>query len=164
MGWRAGVRGFELPRSLPVCRCSSGRVQQGADVIEAKGLTKRYGDTVAVDDLSFEVRPGQVTGFLGPNGSGKSTTMRMIMGLDKPNAGETRVNGVNYHDLAWPLREVGALLEAKAIHPGRSAFDHLWALAQTNDIPRSRVTAVLDQVGLTAVAHKRAGKFSLGMS
>jgi ABC-2 type transport system ATP-binding protein len=132
-------------------------------VIEARGLTKRYGDTVAVDDLSFEVRAGQVTGFLGPNGSGKSTTMRMIMGLDKPNAGETRVNGQNYHDLALPLRDVGALLEAKAIHPGRSAFNHLWALAQTNGISKARVREVLDIVGLTSVATKRAGKFSLGM-
>ena len=132
-------------------------------MIEATGLTKRYGDTVAVDDLSFEVRAGQVTGFLGPNGSGKSTTMRMIMGLDKPNAGETRVNGANYHDLAWPLREVGALLEAKAIHPGRSAFNHLWALAQTNGISKARVREVLDIVGLPSVAKKRAGKFSLGM-
>jgi ABC-2 type transport system ATP-binding protein len=132
-------------------------------LIEATGLTKRYGDTVAVDDLSFEVRAGQVTGFLGPNGSGKSTTMRMIMGLDKPNAGETRVNGANYHDLAWPLREVGALLEAKAIHPGRSAFNHLWALAQTNGISKARVREVLDIVGLPSVAKKRAGKFSLGM-
>jgi ABC-2 type transport system ATP-binding protein len=132
-------------------------------LIEARGLTKHYGDTTAVLDLSFDVHPGLVTGFLGPNGSGKSTTMRMIMGLDRPDAGQVTLNGRIYHDLSWPLREVGALLEAKAIHPGRSAFDHLWALAQTNDIPRSRVTAVLDQVGLMAVAHKRAGKFSLGM-
>jgi ABC-2 type transport system ATP-binding protein len=132
-------------------------------VIEARGLTKRYGDTVAVDDLSFAVRAGQVTGFLGPNGSGKSTTMRMIMGLDKPTAGQTRVNGVNYHDLPWPLRDVGALLEAKAIHPGRSAFNHLWALAQTNGISKDRVHEVLDIVGLSSVAKRRAGKFSLGM-
>ncbi len=132
-------------------------------MIEARGLTKHYGDTTAVSDLSFDVRPGLVTGFLGPNGSGKSTTMRMIMGLDRPDAGQVTVNGRVYRDLPWPLREVGALLEARAIHPGRSAFDHLWALAQTNGIPRSRVTAVLDQVGLSAVAHKRAGKFSLGM-
>jgi ABC-2 type transport system ATP-binding protein len=132
-------------------------------LIEARGLTKHYGDTTAVSDLSFDVGPGQVTGFLGPNGSGKSTTMRMIMGLDRPDAGQVTLNGLVYRDLPWPLREVGALLEAKAIHPGRSAFDHLWALAQTNGIPRSRVAAVLDQVGLTTVAHKRAGKFSLGM-
>jgi len=132
-------------------------------MIEVTGITKRYGDTLAVDDLSFEVKPGQVTGFLGPNGSGKSTTMRMIMGLDHPDAGQTRVNGVTYGDLGWPLREVGALLEARAIHPGRSAQNHLLALAQTNDIPPSRVDEVLDVVGLTAVAHKRAGTFSLGM-
>ena len=132
-------------------------------MIEARGLTKHYGETTAVSDLSFDVRPGQVTGFLGPNGSGKSTTMRMIMGLDRPDAGQVTLNGRIYRDLSWPLREVGALLEAKAIHPGRSAFDHFWALAQTNDIPSSRVATVLDQVGLSAVAHKRAGKFSLGM-
>ncbi len=132
-------------------------------MIEARGLTKHYGDTTAVSDLSFDVRPGLVTGFLGPNGSGKSTTMRLIMGLDRPDAGHVMLNGRIYRDLPWPLREVGALLEARAVHPGRSAFDHLLALAQTNDIPRARVTAVLDQVGLSAVAHKRAGKFSLGM-
>jgi ABC-2 type transport system ATP-binding protein len=132
-------------------------------MIEVTGITKRYGDTLAVDDLSFEVKPGQITGFLGPNGSGKSTTMRMIMGLDHPDAGQAKVNGVSYSGLSWPLREVGALLEAKAIHPGRSARNHLWALAQTNDIPASRVDEVLDVVGLSSVAHKRAGTFSLGM-
>jgi ABC-2 type transport system ATP-binding protein len=132
-------------------------------LIKARGLTKHYADTTAVSDLSFDVRPGQVTGFLGPNGSGKSTTMRLIMGLDRPDSGQVTLNGHVYRDLPWPLREVGALLEARAIHPGRSAFNHLWALAQTNSIPRSRVTAVLDQVGLGGVAHKRAGKFSLGM-
>jgi ABC-2 type transport system ATP-binding protein len=132
-------------------------------VIEVNGVTKRYKDTVAVDDLSFEVKPGQVTGFLGPNGSGKSTTMRMIMGLDAPDAGAARVNGRTYGNLPIPLREVGALLEAKAIHPGRSAYNHLWYLAQSNDIPRSRIDSVLEMVGLTDVAKKRAGKFSLGM-
>jgi ABC-2 type transport system ATP-binding protein len=132
-------------------------------MIEVNGITKRYGRTLAVDDLSFEVKPGQVTGFLGPNGSGKSTTMRMIMGLDHPDTGQTTVNGTTYGNLGWPLREVGALLEAKAIHPGRSARNHLLALAQTNDIPRSRVDEVLEVVGLTSVAHKRAGTFSLGM-
>jgi len=132
-------------------------------MIEAKGLTKRYGDKLAVDQLSFTVRPGVVTGFLGPNGSGKSTTMRMIMGLDTPNAGDVTVNGHHYHDLSWPLREVGALLEAKAIHPGRSAYAHLWMLAQTNRIPRTRVDEVLETVGLTSVASQRAAKFSLGM-
>jgi len=132
-------------------------------VIEVRGLTKRYGDKVAVNDLTFDVAPGVVTGFLGPNGAGKSTTMRVVMGLDRPNAGSTSINGRRYHDLAWPLHEVGALLEAKAIHPGRSAFDHLWMLARTNHIARARVDAVLDLVGLTAVARKRAGTFSLGM-
>ncbi|HEX4246184.1 MAG TPA: ABC transporter ATP-binding protein [Acidimicrobiales bacterium] len=132
-------------------------------MIEAHGLTKRYGNTTAVKDLTFEVRPGQVTGFLGPNGSGKSTTMRMIMGLDAPDAGRVRINGRAYGDLAWPLREVGALLEAKAFHPGRSASHHLTALAQTNGIPPSRVDEVIDLVGLGSVAHRRAGKFSLGM-
>jgi ABC-2 type transport system ATP-binding protein len=132
-------------------------------MIEAKGLTKRYGDTVAVNDLSFSVQAGQVTGFLGPNGSGKSTTMRMIMGLDAADAGTVTVNGRDYGGLPWPLREVGALLEAKAIHPGRSAYNHLWALAQTNNIPRNRIHEVLDLVGLTSVARKRAGTFSLGM-
>ena len=113
-------------------------------MIEAQHLTKRYGEKVAVDDLSFTVRPGIVTGFLGPNGSGKSTTMRMIMGLDHPTAGQVTVNGQHYHDLAWPLREIGALLEAKAIHPGRSARAHLRMLAETNRIPLRRVDEVLD--------------------
>jgi ABC-2 type transport system ATP-binding protein len=133
-------------------------------MIEAQHLTKRYGEKTAVDDLSFTVRPGIVTGFLGPNGSGKSTTMRMIMGLDYPSAGRATVNGRRYHDLRWPLREVGALLEAKAIHPGRPAWAHLWMLAQTNDIPRSRVDQVLAMVGLESAAAQRAGRFSLGMS
>ena len=132
-------------------------------MIEVRGVTKRYQDTVAVDELTFEVTPGVVTGFLGPNGSGKSTTMRMIMGLDAPDAGSATVNGVAYRDLARPLREVGALLEAKAIHPGRSAFNHLWYLAQSNDISRTRVSDVLEMVGLSDVARRRAGKFSLGM-
>jgi ABC-2 type transport system ATP-binding protein len=132
-------------------------------VIEATGLTKRYRNTLAVDGLSFAVRPGQVTGFLGPNGSGKSTTMRMIMGLDFPTSGEVRVNGKPYRGLAWPLREVGALLEARSIHPGRSAYNHLLFLAQANGLPRRRVTEVLGLVGLEAVGGKRVGKFSLGM-
>ena len=132
-------------------------------MIVTHGLTKRYGNTLAVDDLSFTVRPGVVTGFLGPNGSGKSTTMRIIMGLDLPDAGTAIVNGMPYDQLAWPLREVGALLDAKAFHPGRSAADHLRYLAQTNDIPRSRIDEVLDIAGLTSVAGQRAGKFSLGM-
>ncbi len=132
-------------------------------MIEAQHLIKRYGDKVAVDDLSFAVRPGIVTGFLGPNGSGKSTTMRMIMGLDHPTKGWATVNGQPYHDLAWPLREVGALLEAKAIHPGRSARAHLRMLAEANRIPLRRADDLLDLVGLASVAGQRAGKFSLGM-
>ena len=132
-------------------------------MIQAQSLTKRYGQKLAVDHLTFEVRPGVVTGFLGPNGAGKSTTMRMIMGLDAPTAGDVTVNGRRYHDLSWPLHEVGALLEAKAIHPGRSARAHLQMLAETNHISRRRVDEVLDLAGLTAVADKRAGKFSLGM-
>jgi ABC-2 type transport system ATP-binding protein len=132
-------------------------------VIEARRLSKRFGDVLAVDDLSFEVHPGRVTGFLGPNGSGKSTTMRMIMGLDRPTAGGVTVNGRRYHDLPWPLREVGALLEARSIHPGRSARSHLLGLAYANGIAPGRADEVLDLVGLTAVAKKRAGKFSLGM-
>jgi ABC-2 type transport system ATP-binding protein len=132
-------------------------------MIEAKGLTKHYGDKHAVEKLTFTVRPGVVTGFLGPNGSGKSTTMRMIMGLDAPTAGDVTVKGKHFNNLQWPLREVGALLEAKAIHPGRSARAHLTMLAQTNHIPTSRVDQLLELVGLTPVAGKRAGKFSLGM-
>ena len=132
-------------------------------MIEVRGLSKRYGDTLAVDQLSFDVAPGQVTGFLGPNGSGKSTTMRMIMGLDAPSSGGVDINGRPFRQLPWPLREVGALLEAKAIHPGRSAYNHLRALAESNAIPLSRVDEVLGVVGLEKVAKKRAGKFSLGM-
>ncbi len=132
-------------------------------MIEVRELTKQYRDTVAVRDLSFEVPPGVVTGFLGPNGSGKSTTMRMIMGLDRPDHGSVSINGRSYRDLAHPLREVGALLEAKAIHPGRSAYRHLQYLAETNGISRGRVEEVLDMVGLSDVARRRVGKFSLGM-
>ena len=135
-------------------------------MIEARGLTRRYGPTVAVDALSFDVRPGSVTGFLGPNGSGKSTTMRLILGLDRPDAGQVRVGGRRYRELRWPLREVGAMLEAsgsKAFHPGRSARSHLAALAAGNAIPRARVDEVLDMTGLASVAGRRAGKFSLGM-
>jgi ABC-2 type transport system ATP-binding protein len=132
-------------------------------MIVTRALTKRYGKTVAVDGLGFTVRPGVVTGFLGPNGSGKSTTMRMILGLDVPDSGSATVNGSPYRELRWPLREVGALLDAKAFHPGRSARNHLRCLAKTNGIPVARVDSVLDLVGLTAVAGMRAGKFSLGM-
>ena len=133
-------------------------------MIEARGLSKRYGSTLAVDGLGFDVRPGAVTGFLGPNGSGKSTTMRLIMGLDRPDRGTARIGGRAYHELRWPLREVGALLEARTYHPGRSAATHLAALAAANGIPRSRVSTVLATVGLADVAGKRAGGFSLGMS
>jgi ABC-2 type transport system ATP-binding protein len=133
-------------------------------VIEARDLSKRYGPTAAVDALSFDVRPGSVTGFLGPNGSGKSTTMRLILGLDAPDAGQVRVAGRRYRELRWPLREVGALLEAKAFHPGRSARSHLAALAASNAISRSRVDEVLGMAGLAGAAGRRAGKFSLGMA
>ena len=133
-------------------------------VIEIRGLTKRYGPTLAVDDLGFDVRPGAVTGFLGPNGAGKSTTMRMILGLDAPDAGHAWIGGRPYRALRWPLREAGALLEAKAFHPGRSARAHLTALAAGNAIPRSRVDEVLGLVGLTDAADRRAGKYSLGMA
>jgi ABC-2 type transport system ATP-binding protein len=132
-------------------------------LIAVQGLTKRYGDTTAVDDISFQVRPGVVTGFLGPNGAGKSTTMRMILGLDAPTAGSATVNGKAYRDLDAPLHEVGALLEARAIHSGRSAYNHLLAMAQTHGLPRSRVDEVIDIVGLAGVARKRVGGFSLGM-
>jgi ABC-2 type transport system ATP-binding protein len=132
-------------------------------LIEAHSLTKDYGDKRAVDDLSFTVRPGIVTGFLGPNGSGKSTTMRLILGLDAPTAGDVTVNGKHYRDHAAPLHEVGALLEARSLHGGRSAYNHLLALAQTHGIPRRRVDELIDLVGLHEVAKKRAGKFSLGM-
>ncbi len=131
--------------------------------ISAQNLTKRYGDVAAVDGVEFTVEPGRVTGFLGPNGAGKSTTMRMILGLDAPTAGEVTVNGHRYVDAPAPLREIGALLEAHAIHPGRSAYDHLRWLAASNRIPQRRVGEVLDLVGLDGVAHRRAGKFSLGM-
>lgn len=132
-------------------------------MIEAVGLTKRYGDRVAVDQLSFTVRPGQVTGFLGPNGAGKSTTMRMILGLDAPTSGRVTVNGRPFARLDNPMLEVGALLDAKAIHGGRSAYHHLLCLAQTNNVPKRRVDEVLDMVGLSAVARKRSKGFSLGM-
>jgi ABC-2 type transport system ATP-binding protein len=132
-------------------------------VIEARGLTKDYGKKRAVDELSFTVKPGVVTGFLGPNGSGKSTTMRLILGLDAPTAGDVTVNGKHYRDHAAPLHEVGALLEARSVHTGRSAYNHLLALAQTHGIPRRRVDELIDLVGLRDVAKKRAGQFSLGM-
>jgi ABC-2 type transport system ATP-binding protein len=132
-------------------------------MIEARSLTKRYGDTVAVDDLSFTVEPGRITGFLGPNGAGKTTTMRLILGLDRPTSGTVTVNGRPFDELAFPMREVGALLDAKAVHGGRSAYNHLLCLAQANNLPQRRVGEVLELVGLSDVAGKRSGEFSLGM-
>jgi len=131
--------------------------------IEARHLTKRYGPTVAVDDLSFEVKPGMVTGFIGPNGAGKTTTMRLILGLDRPTGGQVTVGGKKYADLPAPMREVGALIDAKAVHPSRSASNHLLSLAQSNNIPTRRVHEVLGLVGLDSVAGKKVGSFSLGM-
>ncbi|MCC8450548.1 ABC transporter ATP-binding protein [Streptomyces rochei] len=132
-------------------------------MIELEGLTKRYGEKVAVNNLSFTVRPGIITGFLGPNGAGKSTTMRMVLGLDRPTAGDVRIDGKHYDQLKDPLTYIGALLEAKAWHGGRSAYNHLLCLAQSNGIPTRRVREVLDTVGLTAVAKKKTKGFSLGM-
>jgi ABC-2 type transport system ATP-binding protein len=132
-------------------------------MIEARQLMKVYGRTVAVDEIDFQVKPGQVTGFLGPNGAGKSTTMRMILGLDLPTSGTATIDGRSYRGQVWPLHEVGALLDARAVHPGRSAYDHLHSLAAANGIARTRVDDVLEQVGLASVAGKRAGGFSLGM-
>ena len=132
-------------------------------LIEALSLTKVYGGKAAVDGIDFQVKPGMVTGFLGPNGAGKSTTMRMILGLDRPTSGTVTVGGRSYQGKVWPLYEVGALLDARAVHPGRSAYDHLHSLAAADGIARARVDEVLEQVGLTSVARKRAGAFSLGM-
>jgi ABC-2 type transport system ATP-binding protein len=132
-------------------------------MIEARQLTKRYGGKLAVDGLTFTVRPGVVTGFLGPNGAGKSTTMRMVLGLDAPTSGSVLVNGKPYREHTAPLREVGALLEARSIHPGRGAYHHLLALAQTSGIRRARVDEVIEAVGLSGAARQRAGRFSLGM-
>ncbi|WP_345040491.1 ABC transporter ATP-binding protein [Streptomyces sannanensis] len=132
-------------------------------MIELDGLTKRFGGLTAVDHLSFQVRPGVVTGFLGPNGAGKSTTMRMVLDLDIPTAGTVRINGRHYRDLDEPLKHIGALLDAKAMHGGRSAYNNLLCLAQSNRIPERRVAEVLDIVGLTAVARKKVRGFSLGM-
>ncbi len=132
-------------------------------MIEARGLTKRYGDTLAVDNLSFTVEPGRITGFLGPNGAGKTTTMRLILGLDRPTSGTVTVDGKPFGRLAWPMREVGALLDAKAVHGGRSAYNHLLCVAQTNNLPKRRIGEVLELVGLSEVARKRSKGFSLGM-
>jgi ABC-2 type transport system ATP-binding protein len=133
-------------------------------MITLRGLTKRYGDTLAVDSLDLEVRPGRVTGFLGPNGAGKTTTMRMVLGLDRPTAGTALVGGRPYRELDRPLHHVGAVLDAGAVHPGRGARSHLLALARTHRIPDRRVDEVLETVGLASVARRRAGAFSLGMS
>jgi ABC-2 type transport system ATP-binding protein len=133
-------------------------------MIRVDELTKRYGRTTAVDALSFEVLPGRVTGFLGPNGAGKSTTMRAIVGLDRPSSGRAVIDGRLYRELAWPLREVGALLEADAFHPGRTAASHLLGLARANALERARVTEVLDIVGISGVANRRVGSFSTGMA
>jgi ABC-2 type transport system ATP-binding protein len=137
--------------------------QQASGLIEARDLTKRFGDTLAVDHLTFTVEPGRVTGFLGPNGAGKSTTMRLILGLDQPHSGSATIGGTSYRQLPKPLKTVGALLEARSVHTGRSARNHLLYLAQTQNLPPSRVDEVLDMVGLRPVARKRAGGFSLGM-
>jgi ABC-2 type transport system ATP-binding protein len=139
-------------------------VAEAPGLIEARELTKRFGEKVAVDHLSFTVEPGQVTGFLGPNGAGKSTTMRLICGLDRPNSGAATIGGLAYNQMRKPLGTVGAVLEARSVHPGRSARNHLLFLAQTQDIPATRVDEVLDLVGLREVARKRAGTFSLGMT
>ena len=133
-------------------------------MITARGLTKQYGRAVAVQDLTFTVRPGVVTGFLGPNGAGKSTTMRMLIGLDRPDAGQATVNGKPYRELRLPLREVGAMLEARSFHPRRPARAHLRALALSNRIPARRVEEVLELVGLESAGRRRPGKFSLGMA
>ncbi|RKR92188.1 ABC-2 type transport system ATP-binding protein [Micromonospora pisi] len=132
-------------------------------MIVVKELTKRYGSTLALDQLSFEVHPGLVTGFLGPNGAGKSTTLRIILGLHRPTSGEALIDNRRYDRIRRPLHEVGAVLDADAAHPGRTAFHHLACLARSNGIGKARVTAVLEQVGLASVAHKRVGGFSLGM-
>ena len=132
-------------------------------MIEVHALTKRYRDTLAVDDLTFQVRPGMVTGFLGPNGSGKTTTLRLMLGLDHPDAGHVHVDGRRYSELAWPLRHVGSLLDGRGFHPGRTGRDHLLALAAANAIGVGRVDEVLELVGLSPVSGKRAGAYSLGM-
>jgi len=132
-------------------------------MIEAEGLSKRYGDTLAVDNLTFSVAPGKITGFLGPNGAGKTTTMRLILGLDRPTAGRVTIDGKPFEQTDQPMRRVGALLDAKAVHGGRSAYNHLLCLAQSNNLPRRRVDEVVTLVGLAEVARKRSKGFSLGM-
>src|SRR6185437_10659160 len=169
--WGGGLR----PRRARIPPCGrrqrerpahsvAGMDERAGATIEAQSLKKVYGNTTAVDGIDFQIKPGRVTGFLGPNGAGKSTTMRMILGLDLPTSGTVTVNGRGYQGQVWPLHEVGALLDTRAVHPGRSAYNHLLSLAAANGIARKRVDEVLEQVGLTSVAHKRAGGFSLGMS
>src|SRR3984885_5992065 len=153
-----------VPARGPTSRERGIRVAEPPGLIEARELTKRFGDKVAVDHLSFNVEPGRVTGFLGPNGAGKSTTMRLITGLDRADDGTATIGGLSYSQLKKPLTVVGALLEARSIHPGRSARNHLLYLAQTQDLPAKRADEVLDLVGLREVANKRAGGFSLGMT
>src|SRR5437764_5486702 len=163
-GLQSLVQRFESARRLfrHLRKLSDGPASLAAMIV-AEGLTKYYGEQRAVEDLTFTVEPGVVTGFLGPNGSGKSTTMRLILGLDAPTAGSVTVNGKRYREHRAPLHEVGALLEARSVHTGRSAYNHLLALAQTHGIARRRVRELIDLVGLHEVARKRAGKFSLGM-
>src|SRR5882757_3871009 len=160
-GRTGGVFPSQHRLSAPVTGSAAGGSVM--DMIEIHALTKRYGSTTAVADLTFTVKPGTVTGFLGPNGAGKSTTMRMILGLDSPTSGTVTVNGRHYAEHTAPLHEVGALLEAKAVHSGRSAYYHLLSLALTTVIPRRRVDEVIDMVGLRDVARRRVGGFSLGM-
>src|SRR6202050_3511735 len=142
----------------------SAQLSSGGQKIEARALPKAYGATLAVDDTSFDVNPGLVTGFIGPNGAGKTTTMRLILGLDSPTRGQVTVGGQRYRDLPAPMREVGALIDAKAVHPSRSAYHHLLSLAQSNGIPARRAADVLGLVGLEPAAGRRVGGFSLGMS
>jgi len=163
-GCPPGVGGRRLEKGFLRPSAGGRVVPNVGTMIEIHALTKRFRDTLAVDELSFTVEPGHVTGFLGPNGAGKSTTMRLIVGLDRPTAGHAHVNGRPYRDHAAPLRQVGAVLEVGSVHRGRSARTHLLALAHTHGIPAARVEEVLDQVGLTDVADRRAGAFSLGMS
>jgi ABC-2 type transport system ATP-binding protein len=159
----AGQRCPTAARSVHIVPSQIGAGRKDPYMIEARGLTKRYGDTLAVDDLSFTVEPGKITGFLGPNGAGKTTTMRLILGLDRPTSGTVTVDGKPFVRLRWPMREVGALLDAKAVHGGRSAYNHLLCMAQTNNLPKRRIREVLDLVGLSDVAGKRSKGFSLGM-
>jgi ABC-2 type transport system ATP-binding protein len=164
--WYASRQRRENPTAAPLHALPTSVIDAGSvvDMIEIRGLTKRYGRNTAVDNLTVTIRPGIVTGFLGPNGAGKSTTIRMILGLDRPTTGSVTVNGIRYADATRPLHQLGGMIDPRAVHPSRSAFHHLLALAQTNGIRRARVDEVIDAVGLRGVARKRAGKFSLGMS